>query len=132
MPDTITVQPYYDAIGPEARDRLFAVMRAIDTKAQDYFAAAARLAAPSGSIAVGGGQFEQVLKAEVLSSYLRILRRGGTPSEALANAEKDRRAFVLKWNAQRRGDHVVHRCPDTSEQSLIEDAHRRVLRASEG
>lgn len=119
---------WYNDIGPEKREKLFAAMRALDSEAQRQYEKAKKLTPPSGTIGVGGADFEELLKAEVISSYLRPLRNGKTPAEALANAEKDRTEFVKKFNQKRGKDYVVHRS-ETAEQSLIDRIHRTILNA---
>lgn len=108
------------------RESLFTTMRELGAQADSYFLRAQQLAPPAGAIAVGGGYFDEVLKAEIISSYLRALRQGETPQRALDITEKDRTKYVRAWNRSRGGDYVIHRA-DTAEQTFIEDIHRRVL-----
>lgn len=55
---------------------------------------------PWGSIGVGGADFDYLLKATVGEAYLRVLRRGGTPDEARAEAIADGSECVRTWNTK--------------------------------
>lgn len=119
---------WYATLTPETREKLFAEMRSIDKDAQSYMQKGRDLSPRGGAIAVGGAHFEQTLKGEVISSYLRALRNGAEPKDALAKAETDRSSYVKTWNTQHSKDYVLQRA-DTAEQSLLEGIHRRVLAA---
>ena len=121
---------WYETLPTDQRESLFAAMRALDTTAQQHRTYAAKLAPPAGTIAVGGAHFDEVLKAEVIEGYLRALRAGDSPRNALTAAEANRTAIVKSWNKSRGKDYVVHRA-ETAEQSLIESILRTVLRSSE-
>ena len=119
-------QLWYKNLSDEDQETLFAEMRKQGDREQHYRHRAMTLAPPSGQIAVGGGSFEQTLKAEVIASYLRAIRKGGTPQYALDCAAKDRSKYVEAWNKSRGGDYVVHRSTE-AEQSLLEDLHRSII-----
>lgn len=105
---------------------MFAEMRKQGDREQYYRGKARALAPPSGQLAIGGGSFEQTLKAEVIASYLRAVRIGGTPQYAFDSAAKDRSKHVEAWNKSRGSDYVVHRAAE-AEQSLLEDLHRAII-----
>lgn len=117
---------WYKQLSDTDREALFTEMRRWGDREISYRTQAQRLAPPGGTIAVGGGHFEQVLKAEVIASYLRALRQGETPQRALDIAAADRVKYVQRWNKSRGGDYVVHRA-ETAEQSLLEDLHRSIV-----
>jgi hypothetical protein len=121
-------QLWYEQLSDMDRQALFTEMRRQDKRKQYYRGEAQKLSPPFGMVACGGGSFEQTLKAEIIASYLRALRNGGTPQFALDCASKDRTKYVAAWNKSRGGDYVVHRCPQ-AEQALLEDLHRSIVNA---
>ena len=119
-------QLWYKNLSDADREALFAEMRKQGDREQHYRNKATALAPPHGQIAVGGGSFEQSLKAEVIASYLRQIRNGGTPQYAFDCAAKDRSMYVEAWNKSRGNDYTVHRSTE-AEQSLLEDLHRAII-----
>ena len=119
-------QLWYKILSDADRKTLFAEMRKQGDREQYFRDKGRMLAPPTGQVAIGGGSFEQTLKAEVIASYLRAIRNGGTPQYALDSAAKDRSKYVEAWNKSRGGDYVVHRNAE-AEQSLLEDLHRSII-----
>lgn len=122
---------FYETLPDERREALFARMRGLSLESEYRFAKARELTPPASTIVVGGADFDEVLKGEVIASYLRAIRQGKTPTEALAITEADRTSYVRKWNKRRGNDYVVHRSETDAEQSLIERVHRQVMQATE-
>ena len=83
------------------RENLFAVIRALGTRADGYRESAQRLTPPGMMISIGGADFDEVLKAGIIEDYLRAIRHGKPPDEARAYAAAARTAAVRKWNARR-------------------------------
>lgn len=128
MNATETPARYYDTLALKQREALFQVMRDLDSEEQRYRSRAQALAAPAGTIGVGAADFDEIIKAEVLLSYLRALRQGRTPEEAYRITETERTECVRKFN-QRIRDHVLMRWEGT-EQALIDRIHQQALKAA--
>lgn len=82
------------------REGVFAEMRKLHDKVTREWEQANAMAPRSGEVAVGGADFDHVLKATVGDEYLRTLRKGGTPKEAYDAAVAAGREAVEKWNTQ--------------------------------
>lgn len=126
----MTSPAWFNSLGSVARrERVFAAMRKLGAESECYYENGRQLAPPHGSVAVGGGSFEQTLKGEVVASYLRAIRHGHTPLEALALAAAERTRHVEKWNTSRGRDYVVHRAED-AEQALLIRVHTTIEEAA--
>lgn len=80
------------------QERKFAAMRII-RKTVDYNREQERkLIPPYGCLAVGGADFDYLLKATVGEAYLRVLECGGTPEEAHREAVANGNLCVNRWN----------------------------------
>ena len=80
------------------RERKYKAMRVIDEWVYEQRRQELLHRPPWGTIGVGGSDFDFLLKATVGEAYLRILRCGGTPQEAHAEAVKDGSECVARWN----------------------------------
>jgi hypothetical protein len=119
---------WYGSLAPDKQQSLFAIMRELGETAETYHTKARNLMAPRGTVSVGGADFDYTLKAEVINSFLRALRIGDTPAEALAVAKSDMALVVKSFNA-RRGDYVTSRS-ESSEQTMLNGIYHRVLLAT--
>ncbi len=84
------------------RESVYAAIRELGAKNEANWATGRRLSPPKGTVGVGGADFDYNLKAIVGDEYLRSLRRGTTPQEALVAAAAAGTEAVVKWNV-----HVV-------------------------
>lgn len=80
------------------REVVFAAMRKLGDIVTDWEQRGRKLLPPHGTLAVGGADFDYLLKAIVGEEYLRALRRGHTPAEALELAKVAGTEAVHKWN----------------------------------
>lgn len=119
---------FYEELSIDRREVLFQLMRQLGLESENHFEKARALTPPTAHIAVGGDAFEEILKGEVIASYLRVLRRGGTPEEALKRAKLERTSYVDNWNRSRGTDYQTHRALD-AEQTLLERVHQQVVHA---
>lgn len=116
---------FYEILSDESRARLFEEMRRLDGIAQRYIQKGNALAAPFGTISVGGADFDEILDGTIIEAYLRALRKGAAPIEAKIAAEQARDEAVEKFNRRRGKDYVVRRST-TSGQAMIDIVHRSV------
>lgn len=99
--------PWYKTLpDPEP---VFVVMRAIEAQATALAQEARHLAGPGDRMAVGPGAFEPQLHAEALWAFLRHLRKGATPEDALTLAEADLVKVVKHHNSLRPNDFAWQR-----------------------
>lgn len=80
-------------------ERKHAAMRAILDDVTREWERSRDLSPRGGTIALGSADFDHTLKAVVGDGYLRALRDGKTPDEALAAANADGLEAIKKWNA---------------------------------
>ena len=73
-------------------------MRVIGAWATFHREKATALYPKYGEVAIGGADFDHLLKAVVGESYLRVLRRGGSVEAARAEAVKYGNECVKRWN----------------------------------
>ena len=120
---------YYEMLSEETRQRLFAAMRKIDSRAQSYLEAGNRLGRRNGNtILVGAAHFDELIKGESLSAYLRQLRKGEQPTDAEIAAKAEARSIIASHNRQRAKD-VCWQRADMAGDSSIEWAHRQIIDA---
>lgn len=123
---------WLDSLTEETRQRVFAAMREIDTRAQRYFKNSADMTRGSGmSIPVGAAGFDEFIRGDSLASYLRGLRKGLSPTEAIEAAKANAREVVKSHNAKRAKDICWQRA-DMTADSTIEYAHRQMVDATIG
>jgi hypothetical protein len=121
---------WFETLAATPQQNLFSKMRYWGNVANRHFEKARELWPPYGWTAVGGAHFDEELKAVCIESYLRGLRKGETPAEALKSAEAERTAAVTRWNTSRGNDYQTHRSL-TAEQTLLETIHRTIVKASQ-
>lgn len=80
------------------RDEVFEAMRQQADRNAREFEQAKRLGPTGGSLSVGSADFDHTLKGTVGEAYVRALRNGKTPDEALEEAKADGRDAIRKWN----------------------------------
>lgn len=114
-------------LSDETRERVFSSMRSIDLESNRYLNNAARLRAPAGSIPIGAAGFDEMIRYEILASYLRAIRKGSSPSEAENAAKLEARDIVESHNKQR-SDVTWKRWSATAE-STLEYQHGKMIDA---
>lgn len=82
----------------ESTERKHAAMRAISEDVEGEWQKSRDLSPRGGMIALGSADFDHTLKATVGDGYLRAMRAGKTPDEALAAAKADGLDAIKKWN----------------------------------
>lgn len=110
------------------RERVFAVMRKIDKKADFHFTQERNLTPRGGAVAVGGAHFDEFLRGNAIRVFNRVIGKGQTPDQAREMAQRDSADAVKKWNRSRGKDFQVHRSTG-SVDPLIDTIWRQVLRA---
>lgn len=98
QPTAAPKSQWFASMGDNAKEDIFKHMREIGEKVNQARERASKLQPAQGTIGVGSADFDENLRAEALSSFLRVLQRGGTPDEAAAQAKKDARAQIKSWN----------------------------------
>jgi hypothetical protein len=119
---------WYASITLERRKKLFGWMRATEAAAMRELRASRALEPAVGEIAVGAGAFDRFIQGEAPAEYLRALRRGKSPDEALAQAKAFARESVAKHNEKRARDVNWQRHAETADAKL-EHLHRTLLEA---
>ena len=121
--------PWYDTLDEATREKVFAVMRAIDAESTANYAAATRLAPRYNEVAVGSADHDAAISGESRRAFLSYLRRGKTPDEAAEQAKLDCRRLIAEHNARCK-DYMAQRW--TGGQDLcIDGLRRRVLAATQ-
>jgi len=116
----------------DTRQRVFTTMREIDTRSQRYYQNSANMTRGSGmSIPVGAAGFDEFIRGDSLAAYLRGLRKGLCPTEAIESAKVNAREVVKSHNARRAKDICWQRA-DMTADSTIEYAHRQIVDALVG
>lgn len=112
------------------RENVFAAMRRIDERAQQD-EAHSRSRSPSwpGSIPVGAEYIDGRINADGAYAFLRALRQGKDPSEALKIATDEARSIVEAHNRRMGRDYILKRS-EISGQARIEWGWRLVLDAA--
>lgn len=112
------------------REGVFAAMRRLGEHVDRWYADHRRLIPPIGTVGIGGADFDYLLKATCGFAYLRALRNGGTPAEALRAAENDGVECLQIWNERTRlqrafisSRHELKRW-DGAAQAVAESVHR--------
>jgi 2'-5' RNA ligase/predicted ABC-type ATPase/GNAT superfamily N-acetyltransferase len=121
-------KPYYSALEEKPREALFAVMRKLDTEAERLENVARKNQGPFGTIPVGAAHFDDMLRSLAPGEYVRGLRKGMDPSEALASAKAEMRAAVEKHNKNRPKDINWKRDINSGQDRLLA-IHRQVMEA---
>ena len=80
------------------REEVFAAMRRLGEHVDRWYADHRRLIPPAGTVGIGGADFDYLLKANCGFAYLRVLRNGGSPADALKAAENDGAECLQIWN----------------------------------
>lgn len=104
-------------------------MRVVRAESDGRLAAARRLIAPHGTIAVGGADFDEFVRGEALATLLGALSDGYYPSLAAVAAKMFARDAVRLHNAKRPRDVNWQRYDGTADL-LIEHAIAAIVRAS--
>jgi len=86
-----------------ARNRVFVAMRELTDRSLSEWEKARELQARPGERPAGSSFFDHVLRAELIDSFLTVLRVGGAPGEAATAALSTSRMVAAEHNA---------RCPD--------------------
>jgi len=120
---------WLSTLQPDTKERIFAAMRAIDTRAQRYLETGNHMGRGTGmSIPIGAAHFDELLRGEVLCSYLRAIRKGASPTEAIDTAKAEIRSIIKSHNSKRAKD-VCWQRADMAGDSTVEYAHRQILDA---
>lgn len=117
---------FIDRLPEDTRQRMFAVMREIDTEMMRYHALAQKLEPPYGTIAVGAAHFDEWMKAYARETYLRHLRRVN-PKQAEVNTRIELKQAVLIHNAKRPKDVSWQRWTETAFDT-VSALRRRIER----
>jgi len=121
---------WLESLTEETRQRIFAAMREIDSRSQRYYQNSANMTRGTGmSIPVGAAGFDEFVRGDSLASYLRGLRKGLSPTEAIESAKIAARELVKSHNAKRAKD-VCWQRADMTADSTIEYAHRQIVDAT--
>jgi len=83
-----------------------------------YLRRGRQLTAPYGTIAVGGADFDEWLRGELLARFLSNLGKGLSPEEARAEADEWRLMAVKKHNQKRPRDINWKRWEGTGSDKL--------------
>ena len=127
---------WYLTLTPEARERVFAVMRRVRDDADRNAATGRKLAPGYGEIAFGTQHVSANIRAEALNAFLAALGRGATPQDAAEAAKAEARTHAANWNrAPVRVACVAgqweNQVWDGATDASIEAAMRSVLRATD-
>lgn len=114
--------PWFKTLDEPTRQKVFAYMRKLGNDETKLRENARKYSTPHGSVALGGADFEYNLKAECISTYLRVIRNGKTPVEALSITRLERTSLVKSFNASI-SDYHIQRELD-AEETLIQNIHR--------
>src|SRR5260370_102532 len=118
---------WLESLTEETRQRVFASMRDIDTRAQRFYQSSSKMTRGSGmSLPVGAAGVDEFVRGDSLASYLRGLRKGLSPTEALDSAKVTARELVKSHNSKRAKDICWQRA-DMTADSTIEYAHRQIV-----
>ena len=121
--------PWYDTLDEATREKVFAVMRAIDAESQSFYASAQRLAPRYNEVAVGAADHDAAISGESRRAFLSYLRRGKTPDEAADLAKVACQRLIGEHNGRCK-DYMAQRW--TGGQDLcIDGLRRRVLAATQ-
>lgn len=121
---------WLDSLSGDTRHSVIQVMRRIRCEADSASDNYRQLAPCFGEIEVGGGAFDEFVRADSLSEFLSALAKGYVPADAVETAKTHARLCVSKWNQRRGKDYQTHRSPETMDAKLM-DVFRAVLHASE-
>jgi len=118
---------WLESLTEETRQRVFATMRDIDGRAQRYYQNSANMTRGSGmSIPIGAAGFDEFIRGDSLATYLRGLRKGLAPTEAIESAKVSAREVVKSHNTKRAKD-VCWQRADMTADSTIEYAHQQIV-----
>lgn len=119
------------------RENVFEAMRKIGDENEREWQRARDLSPRGASMSVGSADFDHTLKATVGDEYLRTIRKGGTPEDAMKSAIAAGSDAVKKWNegasagrATMAGAHELKRW-EGAGQSAAELIHRKFMAAME-
>ena len=118
------------SLGEGPREKVFVVMRGLNDEVDKLEKKHRELSPRYGEIAAGGAHMDPFFKTEAIRGFLRSLRNGGTPEEAVAAGSTDADYAVEKWNKSRGRDYHTHRSAKGSQDSILWDYARRVIRAA--
>lgn len=86
----------------DKREAAVAVIRECDVAIDRFYQSGGNLRTPGGMISVGSADADYFIKADALATFLRNIRNGKTPDEALAIAKNDAREMVTNHNKKRK------------------------------
>lgn len=121
--------PWYGTLDEATREKVFAVMRAIDAESQSFYASAQRLAPRYNEVAVGSADHDAAISGESRRAFLSYLRRGKTPDEAAELAKADCQKLIGEHNARRK-DYMAQRW--TGGQDICIDGLMRRIKTAAG
>ena len=110
-------------LSKEKQEKLFVWMRAQWDKAAAHERRAQSLSPRGGAIAVGAAHWDAWIQGEAIHEFLRRLREGDTPKQALKNAKEWAHGAVAAHNAKRPKDVNWKRWEGTADGGL-ETLHR--------
>lgn len=120
----MTADPFWKTIDDARRERLFALMRILDSEAERYFAKGRE---DSGRIAAGPALFEETLRGAVRMELVMALRAEPTLEAVTERAQVAVRLWVTKHN-QRRPNDVGWKLWSESGQEQLQGLLARVRR----
>lgn len=92
---------WLDSLTNEQRELVFAWMREKGDVAQALVDRGKELQGPSGSIPVGSAWFDVWIEGAVIEEFLRQLRKGRSPTDAVHCAQQHARSWVATHNKRR-------------------------------
>lgn len=122
---------WLEGLTDETRERVFVVMRKIRHESTQYHQRGTWMSRRAGmTILVGSAHFDEIVRGEALSFYLRALSKGLCPTEALTCAKQEVRKVIESHNSQRKD--VNWKRADITADGTVEYAHKQIVDAVVG
>ena len=127
-PKKPTSAKWYEQLPEPQRESVFATMRAIRQRSDEFLQRERQLRPPTGSIAAGATGFDEFIRGEAIAVFLREIGRGKTPEAAEAATKAFTEDAVKTHNKKRPKDKNWARSPGTADSDIgrvrmeIEDA----------
>lgn len=108
------------------RESVFIIMRQLDDIIYHELEQARNLAPRNGQLAIGGADFDHVLKGSILAEFVYALNQGMSKQEAYELATSRGKDFVANWNdkvsktrVHINSPHELKRSPDSAESIAL-------------